>query len=97
MSRKKSHPTPQETSELALSSFHARFEQLEEDRQWLLKQIKRKQTELRNFLEQMRSLLRLLNAASRFIKNWYNSIEKYMAYLRKFSPPASLAKIVGKN
>lgn len=56
MARKKSQPTPQSTSELALSSFHARFEQLEKDHQWLLKQIKRKQTELRNFLEQMRSI-----------------------------------------
>lgn len=56
MSRKKSQPTPQETSELALSSFHARFEQLEKDRQWLLKQIKRKQTEFKNFIEQMRSI-----------------------------------------
>ena len=46
----------QGTSELALSSFHARFEQLEEEHQWLLKQIKRKRTELTNFLEQMRSI-----------------------------------------
>ena len=56
MARKKSQPNPQPTSDLALSSFHARFEQLEKDHQWLLKQIKRKQTELRNFLEQMRSI-----------------------------------------
>ncbi|NER38791.1 MAG: J domain-containing protein [Oscillatoria sp. SIO1A7] len=47
---------PQGTSELALSSSHARLEQLEEEHQWLLKQIKRKRTELTNFLEQMRSI-----------------------------------------
>lgn len=55
MAKKKSQST-QTSSDLSLSSFHARFEQLQEDRQWLLKQIKRKQTELRNFLEQMRSI-----------------------------------------
>lgn len=47
---------PQPNSELALSSFHTRLEQLEEEHKWLLKQIKRKRTELTNFLEQMRSI-----------------------------------------
>ncbi|MBH8576827.1 molecular chaperone DnaJ [Nostocaceae cyanobacterium CENA369] len=41
---------------LALSSFHIRLEVLEKEHQWLLKQIKRKRTELKNFVEQMRSL-----------------------------------------
>lgn len=56
MARKKTKPAPKANSELALSSFHARFEELEKDHQWLLKQIKRKRTELTNFLEQMRSI-----------------------------------------
>ena len=56
MARKKTKQAPQANSELALSSFHDRFEQLEQEHQWLLKQIKRKRTELTNFLEQMRSI-----------------------------------------
>ena len=52
----KTAPAPQTSSELALSSFHIRFEELEKDHQWLLKQIKRKQKELTNFLEQMREI-----------------------------------------
>ncbi len=44
------------TSSLGLSSFHERHRILEEKHQWLLKQIKRKRTELKNFLDQMRSL-----------------------------------------
>ena len=44
------------TSSLGLSSFHERHRILEEKHQWLLKQIKRKRTELKNFMEQMRSL-----------------------------------------
>ena len=44
------------TSSLGLSSFHQRHRILEEKHQWLLKQIKRKRTELKNFLDQMRSL-----------------------------------------
>ncbi|MEM7556141.1 MAG: J domain-containing protein, partial [Cyanobacteria bacterium P01_A01_bin.84] len=43
-------------SSLALSSLHARLEELEKENLWLLKQIKRKRTELNNFVEQMRSL-----------------------------------------
>ncbi len=56
MARKKTKPAPKANSELALSSDRARFEQLEKDHEWLLKQIKRKRTELTNFLEQMRSI-----------------------------------------
>ncbi|MEL6458214.1 MAG: J domain-containing protein [Cyanobacteria bacterium J06621_15] len=41
---------------LALSSFHIRLETLEKEHQWLLKQIKKKRTEQKNFLEQMRSV-----------------------------------------
>ena len=41
---------------LAHSNFHLRLQSLEEEHQWLLKQIRRKQTELKNLLEQMRSL-----------------------------------------
>jgi hypothetical protein len=44
------------TTTLALSSIHIRLETIEKEHQWLLKQIKRKQTELNNFVEQMRSL-----------------------------------------
>ncbi len=56
MARKKTKPATKGNSELTLSSYHARFEELEKDHQWLLKQIKRKRTELTNFLEQMRSI-----------------------------------------
>ncbi|MEL4897359.1 J domain-containing protein [Crocosphaera sp. Alani8] len=46
-----------ESSELlGLSSFHERRRGLEEEHEWLLKQIKRKRTELKNFLDQMRSI-----------------------------------------
>ncbi|TVP56644.1 MAG: J domain-containing protein [Nodularia sp. (in: Bacteria)] len=44
------------TTTLALSSIHIRLETLDKEHQWLLKQIKRKRTELNNFVEQMRSL-----------------------------------------
>jgi hypothetical protein len=47
---------PHPTQSLALSSFHIRLEALDKEHQWLLKQIKRKRTELNNFVEQMRSL-----------------------------------------
>ncbi|MFN6566384.1 J domain-containing protein [Dendronalium sp. ChiSLP03b] len=49
-----SHSNPKKS--LALSSYHIRLEALEKEHQWLLKQIKRKRTELNNFVEQMRSL-----------------------------------------
>ncbi len=44
------------TKSLGLSSFHERHRILEEEHQWLLKQIKRKRSELKNFLDQMRSI-----------------------------------------
>ncbi|NER20046.1 MAG: J domain-containing protein [Symploca sp. SIO1C2] len=44
------------TTSLALPSSYRRLEALKKDQQWLLKQTKRKRTELNNFVEQMRSL-----------------------------------------
>jgi chaperonin cofactor prefoldin len=44
------------TTTLALSSLHTRLEALNKENQWLLQQIKRKRTELKNFVEQMRAL-----------------------------------------
>ncbi len=49
-------PLNTSSSSLALSSLHIRIEAQEKEHQWLLKQIKRKQTELNNFVEQMRSV-----------------------------------------
>lgn len=50
-------PSPSaSTASLAVSSFHERLQVLEEEHKWLLKQIKRKRTELKKFLDQMRSL-----------------------------------------
>ena len=48
--------TTSDTTSLGLSSFHERHRILEEEHQWLLKQIKRKRSELKNFLDQMRSI-----------------------------------------
>ncbi len=48
--------TTSSTESLGLSSFHERHRILEEEHQWLLKQIKRKRSELKNFLDQMRSI-----------------------------------------
>lgn len=56
MTQKKTQSAAQGNSQLGFSSFHDRFETLETEHQWLLKQIKRKRTELTNFLEQMRSI-----------------------------------------
>jgi hypothetical protein len=44
------------STSLALSSLHIRLETLEKEHQWLLKQIKKKRTEQKNFLEHMRSV-----------------------------------------
>ena len=44
------------SSTLSLSNLHQRFEALQKEHQWLLKQIKRKRTEVNNFVNQMRSL-----------------------------------------
>ena len=51
-----SSSTTSSTKSLGLSSFHERHRILEEKHQWLLKQIKRKRKELKNFLDQMRSI-----------------------------------------
>ena len=51
-----STPASSPAASLALSSFHIRLEALEKEHQWLLKQIKKKRTEQKNFLEQMRSV-----------------------------------------
>jgi len=49
-------PNVTSKTSLALSSSHLRLEALKKEQQWLLKQTKRKRTELNNFVEQMRSL-----------------------------------------
>ncbi len=57
MPKRNPSPSPANpTTTLALSSLHIRLEALEKEHQWLLKQIKRKRTELNNFVEQMRSV-----------------------------------------
>lgn len=57
MSRKILSSSPNTlTTSLALSSFHERQTVLEKEKQWLLKQIKRKRTELSNYVEQMHSI-----------------------------------------
>lgn len=56
MPRKSSPSRNNSTTTLAPSSLHIRLETLNKEHQWLLKQIKRKRTELNNFVEQMRSL-----------------------------------------
>ena len=43
-------------STLSLSNLHERFAALQQEHQWLLKQIKRKRTEVNNFVNQMRSV-----------------------------------------
>jgi hypothetical protein len=43
------------SSTLSLSHLHERFAALQQEHQWLLKQIKRKKTEVNNFVNQMRS------------------------------------------
>lgn len=45
------------TTSLALSSLHDRQVVLEKENQWFLKQIKRKRTELNNYVEQIRSVV----------------------------------------
>lgn len=56
MARKSTPPSQSASSTpLALSQLHIRLEFLEKEHQSLLKQIKRKRTELKNFVEQMRS------------------------------------------
>lgn len=49
-------PATPPTTSLALSDLHIRLAALEKEHQSLLKKIKRKRTELKNFVEQMRSL-----------------------------------------
>ena len=57
MSQKTSPSFPSSiTTSLALSSLHERQAVLEKENQWLLKQIKRKRTELSNYIDQMRSV-----------------------------------------
>lgn len=45
-------------SSLALSDWHLRIERLEAEHQWFLKQIKKKRTELNNFVSEMQTLAR---------------------------------------
>ncbi|GET42546.1 molecular chaperone DnaJ [Microseira wollei] len=58
MPKKATSPSPATppTTSLALSDLHIRLAALEKEHQSLLKKIKRKRTELKNFVEQMRSL-----------------------------------------
>jgi hypothetical protein len=58
MPKKATSPSPATppTASLALSDLHIRLAALEKEHQSLLKKIKRKRTELKNFVEQMRSL-----------------------------------------
>jgi chaperonin cofactor prefoldin len=49
-------PNTNSAKPLALSELHIRLEVLEKEHQSILKQIKRKRTELKNFVEKMRSL-----------------------------------------
>ncbi|WP_427161361.1 molecular chaperone DnaJ [Aliinostoc sp. HNIBRCY26] len=49
-------PRNNQTTSLALSDLHIRLDVLEKEHQSILKQIKRKRTELNNFVEKMRSL-----------------------------------------
>jgi hypothetical protein len=53
---KKTAPKPSSEATLTLSSLHTYRETLETEHQRLLKQIKRKRTELNNFVEQLRSI-----------------------------------------
>jgi hypothetical protein len=53
---KKTASKPSSEATLALSSLHTYRETLEKEHQRLLKQIKRKRTELNNFVEQLRSI-----------------------------------------
>lgn len=54
--RKNSRSTAAEGS-LAPTALHQKLATLQEERQWLLRQIRRKRTELDNFMEQMRELV----------------------------------------
>ncbi|MBD2662846.1 hypothetical protein B6N60_00355 [Richelia sinica FACHB-800] len=56
MPRKKTLASPPQPATLALSDLHIYLDSLEKEHQSLLKQIKKKRTELNNFVEQMRSL-----------------------------------------
>lgn len=49
------NPTPSSAT-LALSALHLRADALDQEHQWLLKQIKKKRTELNNFVQQMREV-----------------------------------------
>ncbi|ASC69807.1 Chaperone protein DnaJ [Halomicronema hongdechloris C2206] len=52
--------TSQSTDTLAPTELHQQLARLQEERQWLLKQIRRKRTELDNFMQQMRELVTAL-------------------------------------
>ncbi len=56
MARKTKTASPTTVTPLALSDLHLQLEGLEKEHQSLLKQIKKKRTELNNFVEKMRSL-----------------------------------------
>jgi hypothetical protein len=56
MAKRKLSPKTTSTSTIATSFLHERLARLQEQHKWLLKQIKRKRTEVSNFVEQMRSI-----------------------------------------
>lgn len=62
-------PSKTSTPTLALSSLHVQMDMLEKEHQSLLKQIKRKRSELNNFVEQMRSVAtQIFHQASPMVK-----------------------------
>jgi predicted RNase H-like nuclease (RuvC/YqgF family) len=56
MARKAYHPPENSTNTLAQSTLHIRLQALEKEHRRLLQQIKKKRTELNNFMEQTRSV-----------------------------------------
>jgi hypothetical protein len=77
-SRKKQKPTPEtDSNSLAPSSYHQKFQNLNEQRQWLLKQIQRKKSELQNFLNQAHNIRsEMLRRGANIHEQWRNLDEE---------------------
>ncbi|MGF1522339.1 MAG: J domain-containing protein [Leptolyngbyaceae cyanobacterium] len=60
MARRKISQSPATESTLAPTALHQKLSTLQEERQWLLRQIRRKRTELNNFMAQMQDVVREL-------------------------------------
>ncbi|MEO0988374.1 MAG: molecular chaperone DnaJ [Cyanobacteria bacterium J06639_14] len=60
MARSKTSQSAAMKGTLAPTALHQKFATLQEERQWLLRQIRRKRTELNNFMTQMQDLVREL-------------------------------------